>query len=110
MAIKKLPSSGDAPRSTGVPASLMPGGTGDSAGFPWAGRTFDHHETAFSGDDGSTPEGLQVAVAALRAAADEFLLSDDPESFDLAELSKAHTEALLALSNCRVLIPLLAEA
>lgn len=110
MAIKKLPSSGDAPRSTGVPTSLVAGGEADSAGFPWAGRTFDHHETAFAGDDGGTPEPLRHAVVALRAAAADLLGATDPESFDLAGLAHAHTAALLALSSCRVLIPLLAEA
>lgn len=110
MAIKKLPSTGDAPRTTGVPASLVPGGAADSAGFPWEGRTFDHHETAFAGDDGSTPEDLRTAVAALHAAAYEYLRAEDPESFDLAELERAHMDALLTLSGCRVLVPLLAEA
>lgn len=110
MAIKKLPSTGDAPRSTGVPASLVPGGATDSAGFPWEGRTFEHHETAFAGDDGSTPEDLRAAVAALHSAADEYLRAEDPESFDLAALERAHTDALLTLSGCRVLVPLLAEA
>lgn len=110
MAIIRLPSSGDAPRSTGVPASLIPGGAADSAGFPWEGRTFDHHETAFAGDDGGTPERLRVAVAALHAAADRYLQAQDRESFDLAELERAHTDALLTLSACRVLVPLLAEA
>ena len=56
MAIKRLPSTGDAPRTTGVPESLVSGGSSDSAGFPWAGRTFDHHETAFADDDGATGE------------------------------------------------------
>lgn len=101
MAIQKLPSTGDAPRSTGVPASLAPGGEADSAGFPWAGRTFDHHETAFSDDDGRTPERLQTAVQEVRAAA---------ESRDPMRLARAHSDAWFALSACRVLIPLLAEA
>lgn len=110
MAIKKLPSTGDAPRSTGVPASLVPGGAADSAGFPWEGRTFDHHETAFAGDDGGTPANLRAAVAALHAAADEYLRAEDRESFDLAKLEHAHTDALLTLAGCRILVPLLAEA
>lgn len=110
MAIIKLPSSGDVPRSTGVPASLVPGGAADSAGFPWEGRTFDHHETAFAGDDGGTPVDLQRAVAVLHAAATAYLEANDSESFDLAELARAHSAALVTLSGCRVLVPLLAEA
>lgn len=110
MAIKKLPSSGDAPRSTGVPASLVPGGVADSAGFPWAGRTFDHHETAFAGDDGSTPSELAGAVASLRVAAASYLNADAPRHDALAALAQAHSDALLAISGCRVLVPLLAEA
>ncbi|WP_244302894.1 hypothetical protein [Leucobacter coleopterorum] len=72
MAIKRLPSTGDVPRSTGVPDSLVPGGEVDSGGYPWAGRTFDHHETAFADDDGLTPEALSSAVASLRSAAADF--------------------------------------
>ena len=68
MAIKRLPATGDAPRSTGVPESLVPGGAADSAGFPWEGRTFDHHGTAFADDDGSTPPELRAAVERVRAA------------------------------------------
>lgn len=122
MAIKKLPSTGDAPRNTGVPASLVAGGAADSAGFPWAGRTFDHHETAFAGDDGTTPEALKLAVARLRDAAafhrQGSVLAPGASgasgapgiSGGLEALASAHTEALLALSAVRVLIPLLAEA
>ncbi|XPP26290.1 MAG: SseB family protein [Leucobacter sp.] len=98
MAIEKLPSTGDAPRSTGVPASLVPGGEADSAGFPWSGRDFDHHGTAFADDDGETPEEWRARVAAVRAAV-------DPEA-----QAAAQAEALLALSRTRLLIPLLAEA
>ncbi len=105
MAIKKLPSTGDMPRSTGVPASLVPGGAADSAGFPWAGRTFDHHETAFAGDDGSAPEALRAAVGALREAA-----SGGASPVDYGALADAHGAALAALSASRVLIPLLTGA
>lgn len=101
MAIQKLPSTGDAPRATGVPASLVPGGEADSAGFPWAGRTFEHHDTAFAGDEGETPEELRTAVEQLRQAA---------SSGDLSQLADAHAAAMLALAGSRVLIPLLAEA
>ena len=109
MAIKKLPSTGDAPRSTGVPESLEPGGAADSAGFPWEGRTFDYHGTAFAGDDGGTPAELSDAVAALRRAA-AALGSGEPGAAHLDALADAHAEAIVALSRVRVLIPLLAEA
>lgn len=108
MAIKKLPSTGDSPRATGVPDSLVAGGAADSAGFPWAGRTFDHHETAFAGDDGATPAALAAAVAALRGAANGYLERADPES--ILALAEARVAALLELSRARVLVPLLAEA
>jgi hypothetical protein len=101
MAIKKLPSTGDAPRSTGVPSSLIPGGAADSAGFPWAGRTFDHHETAFAEDEGSASVDYRNAVAALREAA---------RGSSSMELAEAHANALVALAGSRVLVPLLAEA
>lgn len=101
MAIKRLPSTGDAPRSTGVPAGLTPGGTSDSAGFAWSGRSFDHHGTVFADDDGSTPEALRVAIANVREAA---------VGSDLFALAETHIEAILALSQSRLLIPLLAEA
>ncbi len=109
MAIRKLPSTGDAPRSTGVPASLVPGGAADSAGFPWEGRSFDHHETAFADDDGSAPEPLVAAVRALRTAAEAYRRGSGSADA-LGDLAEAHSKALLALSDSRVLIPLLAEA
>lgn len=108
MAIKRLPSTGDAPRNTGVPDSLVPGGAGDSAGFPWAGRTFDHHETAFEGDDGETPEALAAAVRELRAASAGYRESRDQSSID--RLASRRSELLVELSRSRVLVPLLAEA
>ncbi len=110
MAIKKLPSTGDAPRNTGVPASLVAGGAADSAGFPWQGRSFDHHETAFAGDDGATPEALRLAVARLREAAGHYRKGSVPVPEARDALAAAHSDALLALSASRVLIPLLAEA
>lgn len=107
MAIKRLPATGDAPRATGVPESLVPGGDADSAGFPWAGRTFTHHETAFAGDDGETPAALLTAVDALRAAGRD----PDPLARTVVDtLADALADALRALSRSRVLIPLLAEA
>lgn len=111
MAIERLPSTGDAPRSTGVPESLVPGGAADSAGFPWAGRTFDHHETAFAGDDGSTPREWDDAVSAVRSAARAATAIVAEEHGDRTrELANAHAEAIPALSRIRILIPLLAEA
>lgn len=101
MGIRRLPATGDAPRSTGVPESLVPGGAEDSAGVPWQGRTFAHHDTAFAADDGETPARFADAVRALRAAC----AADDPTS-----IAQAHAETLVALSAIRVLIPLLAEA
>ncbi|WP_336651356.1 MULTISPECIES: SseB family protein [unclassified Leucobacter] len=108
MAIKKLPSTGDAPRSTGVPESLVPGGAADSAGFPWDGRTFDHHGTAFADDDGATPAAWSTAVARVRRAAAR-LAAGEPGA-DLDALAAAHADAIVALSSVRLLIPLLAEA
>lgn len=109
MAIKKLPSTGDTPRATGVPESLVAGGDADSAGFPWAGRTFDHHETAFADDDGATPDALREAIAELRAAGESYRVEGaDPSTIEL--LSALRQAVLLELSRCRVLVPLLAEA
>lgn len=113
-----------------MPTSLVPGGEADSAGFPWAGRTFDHHDTAFAADDGGAPDGLREAVAALRAAAANWeravrsgaasgatsrgvaTAGSQPhtDAEPLAALAAAHADALLALSTCRLLVPLLAEA
>ena len=101
MAIKRLPSTGDAPRSTGVPEGLVPGGGTDSAGLPWEGRTFDHHGTAFADDDGATPEAMRAAVERLR----ETSAQSDPQ-----ELAEAHADVIVALSQSRLLIPLVAEA
>ncbi|SJN08433.1 hypothetical protein FM113_02620 [Leucobacter sp. 7(1)] len=112
MAIKKLPSTGDAPRSTGVPESLVPGGTGDSAGFPWEGRTFDHHGTAFADDSGETPAALTAAVAGLRSAAAAAAAAGSAEAHwaAVADIAEAHATVVAALSECRVLVPMLAEA
>lgn len=112
MAIKRLPSTGDAPRSTGVPDSLVSGGATDSAGFPWSGRSFDHHETAFADDDGTTPEIFRDAIDALRAAASSLrgATSAEGQRAALGELAAAHADALVTLSRCRVLVPLVAEA
>ncbi|MHA3723126.1 SseB family protein [Leucobacter sp. HY1910] len=112
MAIKRLPSTGDAPRSTGVPESLVPGGAADSAGFPWEGRTFDHHETAFEGDDGAAPAHLTEAVTALRKAAAEAAAATTAETHweAVGRLAGAHADVIAALGTARVLVPMLAEA
>ncbi|WP_125099786.1 SseB family protein [Leucobacter chromiireducens] len=112
MAIKKLPSTGDAPRSTGVPESLVPGGAADSAGFPWAGRTFDHHGTAFAEDDGATPVLVAAAVAELRAAAAAAAAASDAATHwaAVAQIAAAHGRVIAELGSARVLVPMLAEA
>lgn len=111
MAIKKLPSTGDAPRSTGVPESLVAGGAADSAGFPWAGRTFDHHGTAFADDDGSSPEAVLGAVARLRAAAADRSAATAGDYWDgLRRLADRHADVIAALGSERLLVPMLAEA
>ncbi|MBK0420904.1 SseB family protein [Leucobacter sp. CSA2] len=112
MAIKKLPSTGDAPRSTGVPDSLVPGGPADSAGFPWEGRTFDHHGTAFADDDGATPAAIAGAVAELRAAVRAAQASEttDQAMAGLERIAAAHDGILCAFRESRVLVPMLAEA
>lgn len=109
MAIKKLPSTGDMPRTTGVPESLVAGGDADSAGFPWEGRTFEHHETAFADDDGSTPESYLVALGAMREAAAGLAGAAD-QAAAFALLGQRRAELIVALSGIRLLIPLVAEA
>lgn len=109
MAIKRLPSTGDRPRATGVPDSLVPGGSGDSAGFPWAGRSFDHHGVEFADDDGAAPAEWLAAASGVRAAAETFRASSGSEAAR-DELAGAHVRAIAALNRCRLLIPLLAEA
>lgn len=112
MAIKKLPSTGDAPRTTGVPESLVPGGAVDSAGFPWEGRSFDHHGTAFADDDGATPVRVAAAVAELRAAAAAAAAATSAEAHweAVARIAAAHDQVIVALGESRVLVPMLAEA
>lgn len=112
MAIKKLPSTGDAPRATGVPESLVAGGNGDSAGFPWEGRTFDHHDTAFAGDDGSTPEGVTSLIEAVRqSAASAASAATAGDYWDaVRDVADAHADAVAGLGAERFLVPMLAEA
>lgn len=70
-----------------------PSGTGaDSAGLPWAGRTFEAHDTAFAGDDGSADPGLIDAIRAVRAGA------------------ASHAAVLEAVRTARLLVPLVAHA
>jgi hypothetical protein len=64
----------------------------DSAGRPWAGRTFQHHDTAYAGDDGSADPRLLEALTRFHAGeADEVAVVD-------------------ALRPARLLIPLVAVA
>lgn len=119
MAIKKLPSTGDRPHfsqtRTGLPAGITAGGKADSAGFPWEGRSFSHHDTAFAGDDGTAPPAYLAAVQQVRAAAAAYFKASaerDPAqiSGSISALAGAQREALLALQEVRVLIPLLTVA
>ncbi len=67
-------------------------GTADSAGRPWEGRSFHHHETEFAGDDGSMDAGFEAAMRGLRAGT--------------ATLG----DIVASLRTTRLLVPLLAEA
>ena len=100
------------PRSTGVPESLVPGGAADSAGFPWEGRTFDHHGTEFADDTGETPESVLHALASVREAVG--LLTGATEAATQREalqaLADAHANAVVACTGARFLVPLVAEA
>jgi hypothetical protein len=63
----------------------------DSAGFPWAGRTFDSHDDAFADDDGLADPAVLAAIAAL------------PEGGSQGAI-------VAALTSARLLVPLVAEA
>lgn len=67
-------------------------GAADSAGRPWEGRTFTHHDTAYAGDDGSAPAGYIEAVAAL------------------ADGTAGRSGVVESLRGQRLLVPLLAAA
>ncbi|KQM83838.1 hypothetical protein ASE68_12070 [Agromyces sp. Leaf222] len=67
----------------------MPGGSADSAGTPWAGRSFE--QNAHAQDDGSAPAHLVAALARFR--------SGDGGPVDVVQ----------AFATSRLLIPLLAE-
>lgn len=63
----------------------------DSAGFPWAGRTFDAHDTTFADDDGLADPALVAAIAAVPSGGSQVAVLD-------------------AVRAARLLIPLVAEA
>jgi hypothetical protein len=64
----------------------------DSAGRPWEGRTFDHHDTAYAGDDGSADPRLLEAL----------------KRFHLGEV--AEDTVVDALRPARLLVPLVAPS
>lgn len=74
--------------SEGTPA--LPAHLGDSAGQPWAGRSFD--ENTHSNDDGSAPPALSEALSRFRAG----------------EIGQSGV--VDALRDARLLIPLVAHA
>lgn len=83
------PEAAEPGRGTG-PESTDPAAA-DSAGHPWAGRTFDSHDTAFADDDGLADPGVLDAIRALPAGGSPAAVVD-------------------ALRTARLLIPLVAEA
>ncbi|PZE56948.1 SseB family protein [Curtobacterium sp. MCPF17_047] len=64
---------------------------GDSAGNPWAGRTFDAHDTTFTEDDGLADPAVVAAITAVASGG-------------------PHGAVVDALRTARLLIPLVAEA
>ncbi|QKS11980.1 SseB family protein [Curtobacterium sp. Csp1] len=72
-------------------AAHTPGGAADSAGNPWAGRTFDAHDTAYDEDDGLADPAVVAAIAGLQQGGSQRAVVD-------------------ALRTARLLIPLVAEA
>lgn len=100
MTIKRLPSEGTPPNLT------------DSAGFPWEGRTFDHHGTAFADDEGHTPEEILSAVGKVRSAVSVLTQAQDEQEQRQAlhDLAQAHAHMVAASTRSRFLIPLIAEA
>lgn len=75
----------------GVGAGAAAGAGADSAGFPWAGRTFDAHDAAYLDDDGLADPALLAAIAAL------------PDGGPAGEVVRA-------LRDARLLVPLVAAA
>lgn len=95
-----------------LPESLVPGGRADSAGLPWEGRTFDHHDTAFADDDGTAPVEVTKAITAVQDAAIQLVDAKDTEQQQAAliELAERHADAIAAFGGARFLIPLIAQA
>src|SRR5690606_16373818 len=87
---------------------LIAGGDADSAGIPWAGRGFAHHRTEFADDDGSAPEDVLLAIRDVRAAARS--VAARSSAGELAPLADATAKTIQAISQSRLLVPLLAEA
>lgn len=117
MAVRQLPSDnwpdGQRPdMGAPLPAHLVPGGDADSAGFTWAGRTFDHHGTAFADDDGTAPEPYVNAVHSVRNAVRELAGAESAQEQirALAALAQAHAQAVAACTGVRFLVPLIAQA
>ena len=75
----------------------------DSAGRPFAGRSFQPHP--FAGDTGEVDPGLARALAAFHAVA-----SDLPEQRPYEQVGLAWEAVVEALRHARVLSPLIAEA
>ncbi|WP_082688339.1 SseB family protein [Curtobacterium oceanosedimentum] len=81
----------DAPEPGAHDDAHTPGGAADSAGNPWAGRTFDAHDDTYADDDGLADPALVAAITALQQGGSQ----------------RAVVEAL---RGARLLIPLVAEA
>ncbi|RWZ55419.1 SseB family protein [Labedella populi] len=64
----------------------------DSAGRPWANRSFGHHDTAHAGDDGSAPPELLDVLERFRTGA------------------ASQSDVVDVIRSARFLIPLVAEA
>ena len=69
----------------------------DSAGQPWAGRSFEPN--AFAGDDGSASPEFLVAMAEFRS-----------HDFLSEERARAHARAVEVITTARLLAPLVAQA
>lgn len=82
-------SSGEADALSATPDHRTPGGRADSAGTPWAGRSFESN--AHAHDDGSAPAHLVAAISRFRAG------------------DGGPTDVVQAFATSRLLIPLLAE-
>ncbi|RFA14349.1 hypothetical protein B7R21_07155 [Subtercola boreus] len=76
----------------------------DSAGQPWAGRTFASHPTTFAGDAGAAPELLVAAVNRFHA------LAALPTAEAGSDLLSAQAAVVEAVRDARLLVPLLAHA